>query len=75
MVIDNVTFGKDQYHLNREMETWCRDNFGPGKWINGHLKTWEGMEPNVWVMQSMFGHTTFTFKEPKHLTLFLLRWA
>ena len=70
-----ITFGKDRYHLNGEMEQWCKDNVGPGKWIGGTLKTWEGMEPNVWVIESMFGNTTFSFKDPKHLTHFLLRWA
>jgi hypothetical protein len=57
------------------MEQWCKNNVGPGKWIGGKLKTWEGMEPNVWVMESMFGHTTFTFKDPRHLAHFLLRFA
>ena len=70
-----ITFGKDQYHLNREMEEWCTRNVGPGKWVSGALKTWEGMEPNVWVMHSMFGNTTFAFKDPKYLTYFILKWS
>jgi hypothetical protein len=70
-----ITFSKEYYHLNGEMEQWCKNNVGPGKWIGGTLKTWEGMEPNVWVMESMFGNTTFTFKDPRHLTYFLLRFS
>ena len=70
-----ITFGKDQYYLNREMEEWCTHNVGPGKWISGRLKTWEGMGDTVWVMESMFGNTTFSFRDAKHLTHFLLRWA
>jgi hypothetical protein len=48
---------------------------GEGKWIGGRINTWEGMEPNIWAIESMFGNTTFMFKDPKNLTLFLLRWT
>ena len=69
-----VTFGKDRYHQHPEMDQWCRDNIGVGKWVHDSPKTWEGMGSNIWVMHSMFGNTTFCFKEAKHLTWFLLRW-
>jgi hypothetical protein len=32
------------------------------------------MNGKIWVMHSMFGNTTFAFKDAKHLTMFLLRW-
>lgn len=70
-----ITFDNTHYHLNGVMEEWCREKFGHGKWIGGKLTTWEGMEPNVWTIESMFGRTTFTFKDPKHLTWFLMRWS
>jgi len=70
-----ITFDKDQYHLNREMELWCENNIGPGCWSFGKAKTWEGMGENLWTIDSMFGHTTFSFRDAKHLTYFLLRWA
>jgi hypothetical protein len=70
-----ITFGKDRYHQHLEMEEWCRTYVGEGKWIGGRIDTWEGMEPNIWAIESMFGNTTFMFKDPKNLTLFLLRWA
>jgi len=69
------TFGKDRYHLNGEMEQWCKENIGEGGWSYSNLKTWEGMHGKIWVMSSMFGNTKFSFKDPKHLTLFLLRWS
>jgi hypothetical protein len=69
------TFGKDRYHLNGEMEQWCRENIGQGGWSYANPKTWEGMNGKIWVMSSMFGNTKFSFKDPKHLTLFLLRWS
>lgn len=69
-----VTFGKDRYHLQREMEFWCRENIGPGCWTSGTPKTWEGMDGNVWTIHSMFGNTTFCFKEQKHFNWFVLRW-
>lgn len=72
-----ITFGKDRYHQHLEMATWCSNNIGNGGWSAG----WDNQLPNqfhkkyVWRIESMFGNTTFTFKEAKHLTLFLLRWG
>ena len=70
-----ITFGKDRYHQHIEMENWCSSKFGPGGWSYQTPETWEGMNGKIWVMHSMFGNTTFAFKEAKDLTLFLLRWA
>ena len=70
-----ITFGKDHYHLNGEMEQWCRTYAGEGRWIGGQLKTWEGMESYVWAIESMFGNTTFMFKEDKHYMWFVLKWS
>jgi len=70
-----ITFGKDRYHQHIEMENWCSSKFGPGNWISERIvKDWEGMQV-TWTIHSMFGNTTFSFKDPKHLTLFLLVWA
>lgn len=70
-----ITFGKDKYHLHPEMESWCHKNIGRGGWTYDTPKTWEGMGDKIWVMHSMFGNTTFVFKDQKHYTLFVLRWA
>lgn len=70
-----ITFGKDRYHLNGEMEQWCKEKIGEGGWSYANPKTWEGMHGKIWVMHSMFGNTTFAFKDSKDLTMFLLRWA
>lgn len=69
-----ITFGKDRYHQHPEMDQWCRDNIGEGGWTYETPKTWEGMNGKIWVMYSMFGNTTFAFKESKHLAWFMLRW-
>ena len=73
--MNEITFGKDYYSLNGEMEQWCKKNIGPGGWTYESPKTWEGMQDKIWVMHSMFGNTTFVFKEPKHLSMFILKWA
>lgn len=73
--VSYITFGKDRYHLNAVMEYWCADHIGKGGWTYATPETWEGMDGKIWVMHSMFGNTTFAFKDPKHLTLFILRWA
>jgi hypothetical protein len=70
----HITFDNTRYHLNREMEQWCRDNIGEGKWI-GEIcpKDWTGMPD--WTIHSMFGNTTFAFKNEKQYNWFTLRWS
>ena len=62
-----VTFGKDRYHMLEEMQSWCRKYIGVG----GYLQR----EDSTWKIETMFGNSTFTFKQPKHLTLFVLKWG
>jgi hypothetical protein len=69
-----ITFGKDQYHLHREMQVWCDQHVGHGHWIGEpYPKDWTSMPD--WTIHSMFGNTTFAFKDAKHYTLFILRWS
>jgi hypothetical protein len=68
MGMNFYTFGKEQYHLHLEMEQWCRNNIGQGSWGGAYVG-------DVWSIDSMFGNTTFAFKNPNHLTMFVLRWA
>jgi len=67
-----ITVGRNRYHLNSKMEQWCHDNVGAGGWGTDSVDWDNGRK---WAMSSMFGNTTFIFKEPKYLTLFLLRWS
>lgn len=67
MAMSAITFGKDQYHQNREMEQWCREHIGKGGWLYS--------EDSLWKIESMFGNTTFTFKHEQDATLFVLKWA
>ena len=75
VVMNQITFGKDRYHLHLEMIQWCKNHIGPGEWTFDSPKTWEGMGEKVWVVHSMFGNTTYCFKEEKHLSWFILRWS
>jgi hypothetical protein len=75
MELMHITFNNTHYHLNGEMEQWCRTYVGEGRWVGGKLETWEGMGNYVWAIESMFGHTTFMFKESKYYHWFLLRWG
>lgn len=68
------TFDKDRYYQHIEMCDWCRENYGPGKWIVEPYPTeWRGLPD--WTVHSMFGRTSFAFKNEKDYTWFLLRWA
>ena len=68
--IDNwtqITFGKDRYHLVKDMSRWCDDNIGKGGWVR--------TDEMIWLVESAYGTTTFFFKESKSAILFSLRWA
>jgi len=67
-----ITFGKDRYHQQNEIRDWCKEHVGHGEWTDIMPESWEDRS---WAMYSMFGNITYAFKDPKHLTAFLLRWA
>jgi hypothetical protein len=68
-----LTFNKTRFHQNAEMQAWGEKYCGEGKWINEpYPKEWTGL-PN-WTIHSMFGNTTFAFKNKKHYNWFLLKW-
>jgi hypothetical protein len=73
--MNSITFNNTQFHLNDVMAEWCSEYVGPGRWGYDTPKTWDGMDSKVWVMHSMFGNTTFAFKNEKDYTWFLLRWS
>lgn len=73
--MNEITFGKRRYHEQSAMECWCAEHIGKGGWTYDTPKTWEGMDGKIWVMHSMFGNTTFVFKNEKDLTFFMLMWA
>lgn len=65
--MNTIEFGREKYHLQDEMYGWCLKNIGDGGWLKN--------DESIWQMESIFGNTTFTFKRPEDLTLFLLRWG
>ena len=72
-VVNVITFNNTRYHLNGDMEQWCVKHFDQGQWISEpYPKDWTGL-PN-WTIHSMFGNTTFAFKEQRHYNWFILRW-
>jgi hypothetical protein len=74
MALNYITFDKEKYHLHLEMQEWCKQQFGEGKWISyPYPKDWTSMPD--WTIHSMFGNTTFAFKDEKQYNWFILRWA
>jgi len=69
--MNEITFDKSRFHLQRDMENWCVENIGKGGWLFG----FKGHEDDTWGIKSMFGHTTFTFVNPEDLVIFKLRWS
>lgn len=61
-----ISFGKDKYHLQEEMNSWCEEHIGNGGWIP---------DPDAaWLIECMFGKTTYSFKHEVDFVLFKLRW-
>lgn len=73
--LNEITFDKHRYLEHVNMITWCLDYLGSGGWTLGRPKTWVGMGNKTWAVSSAFGNITFSFKDPKHLTLFILKWG
>lgn len=69
-----IQFGRAHYHLQDDMQHWCKENIGPGKWSHGEVQNWEGMDNNRWVIWSMFGSTFFQFRQESDAVLFALKW-
>jgi hypothetical protein len=61
-----ITLGKEYYHLHPQLERWCRDNLGPGRW--GSYK--EVPEDANWVISGIFGYLTYRFKDEATLNYF-----
>jgi hypothetical protein len=73
--VNEITLGKDRYHLNSQMQAWCSEHIGPGEWLLGRPQCWDHMGDLMWSHHSMFGQTTYSFRQARDLTMFALRWA
>ena len=65
--MNEIIFNNTYYHLNRDMEQWCRENIGQGSW--GGQK-----DGDMWSIDSLFGTTTFKFIDENDFDRFKLRW-
>ena len=68
-LITKVSVGKDRYHEQEEMISWCRKNLGKGGWNQSLV-----LGDNRWRVDSMFGETQFWFKQERDYLLFCLKW-
>ena len=67
-----IEFNKRHYHLNSEMEQWCKEHIGAGGWVYSSPDAWHEYQ---WAVSSMFGNTTFFFRNSVDATAFLLKWT
>ena len=72
--MNQVTFDKDQYHLNGKMQQWCENHLGPPAYSIDNIRD-DGVLKNLWHYKSTFGRTTYSFKNEKDYTWFVLVWA
>jgi hypothetical protein len=70
MELIRISFGKDHYHLQREMVDWCEKNLGTG----GYYSFTRNPKTAKWAIESMFGSTHFFFRDSKDAVLFGLTW-
>lgn len=64
--MNEVEFGRNQYHKIEEMNQWLRDNVGPGGW--------QPMLGARWHIITAFGNSTYVFKDGRDAMMFALRW-
>ena len=70
MELIRFSFGKDRYHQQQEMYSWCEKNLGPG----GYYAFTKDPKNAKWSIDSMFGNTNFFFRDSKDAVLFGLIW-
>ena len=62
----SIDLDKTRYHEREDMIQWCRDNIGRGGYIPHDY--------NVWEIDTIFGNSTFRFRNQQDAVLFALRW-
>lgn len=62
-----IDFDKTRYHERDTMISWCRANVGQGGYIPH--------ENNKWEIGTIFGNSTFRFRNEQDLVFFKLKWA
>ena len=70
MELIRISFGKDRYHQQREMASWCEKNLGDG----GYYAFTHRPNTARWAIESMFGSTHFFFRDSKDAVMFGLTW-
>lgn len=70
-----IEFDKTRYYQQDAMQKWCEQFIGPGTWSHYAIDYWPDDTTALWIVQSVFGYTTFAFKEEQHLHWFLLKWT
>ncbi len=70
MELIRISFGKDRFHEQEYMLSWCEKNLGLG----GYYAFTKDPKKARWSIESMFGNTHFFFRDPKDATLFGLVW-
>ena len=63
-----IRFSREHYHLINDMWEWCTENFGQGQWA-GNTFTRD------WSIETVFGYTTFVFKDDEQALIFKLKWG
>ena len=72
--MNQITFNNTRYHLNGKMQQWCENQLGPVAYSVDNIRD-DGDRKNLWTYKSIFGNTTYFFKNEKDYTMFLLRWS
>lgn len=71
-----IEIGKEKYHLQREMISWCQAQFDTDSrnwyWASSAPESWDDLEK--WCISSAFGKSFFYFKNEADATMFALRW-
>lgn len=62
-----VKLDRSRWSELRDIISWCNENFGEG----GH----PSIGDNIWTLETVFGHSTFSFSNSKDASYFALMWT
>lgn len=67
-----ITFGKDKYHLHKDMQIWCGKYIGKGGWYYDNDNNDNDV---IWCMNGVLDNTFFYFRNPDDAIAFKLVWS
>lgn len=63
-----ITLGREYYHLEEKISSWCKEHFGPVDFFTPHNN-------QRWYRDMMFGYQDYHFAKEEDASFFTLYWV